>query len=178
MGCVMMDDDPVRNLALEGIDRAAQADDLLKPTEERVREIVEQLREPNADNGDHSQYDEWAMRFNAASFLEILSAENKALREKAQDCNWAPYNLQSIWKAEEQIEWEAADRIEQLEREKAEESGWAISNRDACNAAERDADILAEAVYLLKIYCCFDDNYFDSPTINHAFAIAERRVKG
>lgn len=70
------------------------------------------------------------------------------------------------------------DRISQLEREKAEEAGWAIGNRDACNAAERDAEILAEAVHLLQIYFCFDETYFDSPTITHAIQIAERRVKG
>tara|TARA_R100000306_G_C4311310_1_gene110346 strand:+ start:72 stop:605 length:534 start_codon:yes stop_codon:yes gene_type:complete len=82
----MTDPKDIKNLAAAALDANAQVDDLLRPTEERVREVVKDLRW-GVDVGclDCSSVaisPETADK--AATLLETLSAEHKALREREQ----------------------------------------------------------------------------------------------
>lgn len=101
-----MSDDPARNLALSATDAEAMVDDLLKPaqdvntppervqeteyvahgaTDERVREVVSSLRRPTMEGDSLHVYNDELIperQLIAATLLETLLAENKALRER------------------------------------------------------------------------------------------------
>ena len=75
--------DCARNLALSALDAKAQAEDLLKPTEERVRECLNELQYERARHWEGSLHH---IRIQEAmSLLETLLSDHKALREALKD---------------------------------------------------------------------------------------------